>query len=254
MKFRFLPSLALAALLTASAAQGDPESTVLALGSNPDWGDHVVTGDGFSVYLYVQEEGGTVVCIDACANTWPPVLAEGGGALVVGDGLQPDLIGTVARPDGSVQLTYGSWPLYRNARDGEPGLIRGQALGGQFFLVAPTGAAVTERVPEDAVVVTPEELASLVAEGGRTFATYCAACHGSSGEGVVGPRLAGNPALEGTEHVVRRIIDGYVDHGMPPFGSVLGDHEIAAVSTFVRNTWGNEFGAVTEEEVSHFRQ
>jgi mono/diheme cytochrome c family protein len=40
---------------------------------------------------------------------------------------------------------------------------------------------------------------------------------------------------------------------MPAFGDRFSDREIAAVGTYVRNAWTNEFGAISEEEVSALR-
>jgi mono/diheme cytochrome c family protein len=40
---------------------------------------------------------------------------------------------------------------------------------------------------------------------------------------------------------------------MPPFGHVLGDDEVAAVVTFIRNEWGNQAGGVSSREVQRMR-
>jgi mono/diheme cytochrome c family protein len=40
---------------------------------------------------------------------------------------------------------------------------------------------------------------------------------------------------------------------MPRFDQILGDEEIALVATYIRNSWGNRFGLVEEEEVSKKR-
>ena len=32
---------------------------------------------------------------------------------------------------------------------------------------------------------------------------------------------------------------------MPPFGQLLNDNDIAALVTYIRNSWGNEAGGVT---------
>lgn len=241
-------------LRIASAQEGSNPGATLMLRTNPDWGEFLATADGMSVYLYVQDEGGTSsACVEACEGTWPPVLVEPGANITVVDGLDTKTVGTLERVDGTLQLTYGGWPLYHNARDRQPGDVRGQALGGQFFLLTAVGAALTERVAVAAVEVDEGTLATLMAEGQRTFGLHCFACHGAEGQGVVGPRLAGNPALAGTQHVVTRILDGYLDHGMPAFGEVLTDREIAATATFIRNSWGNSHGPVVEEEVAGFR-
>ena len=40
---------------------------------------------------------------------------------------------------------------------------------------------------------------------------------------------------------------------MPPFGSKLDDQAVAAVVSYIRTTWGNDFGPVTPEEVARLR-
>lgn len=88
--------------------------------------------------------------------------------------------------------------------------------------------------------------------GEKIYAQQCAWCHGDRGEGKADafPALAGNRALNLDDttnlvQIVRR--GGYAPstagnprpHGMPPFGHVLDDADIAAVLSFVRGSWGN---------------
>jgi mono/diheme cytochrome c family protein len=42
-------------------------------------------------------------------------------------------------------------------------------------------------------------------------------------------------------------------YGMPPFGQVLDDRQIAAVLSHVRASWGNDAPAVTTLEVLQYR-
>ena len=42
-------------------------------------------------------------------------------------------------------------------------------------------------------------------------------------------------------------------HGMPPFGQLLDDNDIAMVVSYIRNSWGNAAGAVTPLEVKRAR-
>ena len=42
-------------------------------------------------------------------------------------------------------------------------------------------------------------------------------------------------------------------HGMPPFGQVLNDNDISMLVTYIRNSWGNEAGAVSGLEVKRAR-
>ena len=42
-------------------------------------------------------------------------------------------------------------------------------------------------------------------------------------------------------------------YGMPPFGPVLSDNEVALVLTYVRNSWGNHGNALSTAEVNRYR-
>lgn len=89
--------------------------------------------------------------------------------------------------------------------------------------------------------------------GGDVYAyAHCAACHGGLGYGGAGPRLRGDPLLEADTYVVGQILLG---RGiMPSFGDKLSDREIAAVATYIRTSWGNDFGAVAPERVAEIRE
>ncbi|MEH3085939.1 MAG: cytochrome c [Xylophilus ampelinus] len=104
--------------------------------------------------------------------------------------------------------------------------------------------------------------AAALERGGALYAQRCAACHGERGEGVPGsiPPLAGNRAVALPDHrnlvqIVRH--GGFLPatrgnprpFGMPPYGQVLGDEDIAAVLTFVRRAWGNAAAPVSPLDV-----
>ena len=42
-------------------------------------------------------------------------------------------------------------------------------------------------------------------------------------------------------------------YGMPPFAQQLSDEDIAAVLTYVRNSWGNRAPAVSPADVQRYR-
>lgn len=220
---------------------------------NPEYGPILTNADGKSLYLYLQDEGGASTCVDACVTNWPPLLIADGAAPVGGEGVDASLLGTTTRADGGVQVTYAGWPLYTFRRDAEPGQTRGHKLGEAFFLVAPTGDAVGDKLPQEAVQIDPDLMSALMSEGAQTFASNCAVCHGPEGGGGIGPALAGNTVLADGAFVVKRVLDGFIEHGMPSFRAALSDRQIAGVVTFVRNSWGNELGAVLEEEVAGLR-
>lgn len=115
--------------------------------------------------------------------------------------------------------------------------------------------ALPQQPPAVAAVARPP--AAAMARGGKVYEKVCAQCHGEQGEGKPGafPALAGNRAvmLQDPTNLIRTVLQGgYLPatagnprpHGMPPFMQVLTVDEVAAVSTFVRNAWGNQAPAV----------
>lgn len=109
--------------------------------------------------------------------------------------------------------------------------------------------------PSDAVMST----------GGRLYEQHCVDCHRPAGEGAppAWPPLAGNTSVlaASPNNVVQMILKGgYAPatqsnpqpHGMPPFHA-LSDSDIAALASFVRNSWGNAAGAVSPHQVAPLR-
>jgi predicted lipoprotein with Yx(FWY)xxD motif len=99
----------------------------------------LVDGEGRTLYLFTPDAQGTPTCVDACANTWPPLV----GTATAGEGVDGTLLGTIARADGSEQVTHNGWPLYRYSRDSGPGDTNGQGFNDVWFVVSPTGEAIT---------------------------------------------------------------------------------------------------------------
>jgi predicted lipoprotein with Yx(FWY)xxD motif len=103
----------------------------------------LVDAKGVSLYLFTPDNAGSSTCNGQCAATWPPLLAS--GKLVAGKGLDQSLLGTTQRTDGTTQVTYAGHPLYYFAKDAQPGDTNGEAVGGVWFLVSPSGDKVDTR-------------------------------------------------------------------------------------------------------------
>jgi mono/diheme cytochrome c family protein len=104
-------------------------------------------------------------------------------------------------------------------------------------------------------------------DGKQVYATTCAACHQATGLGVEGtyPPLAGSEWVNGDEaRIVRIVLHGLTgpvevagetySGAMPPWGGVLKDPEIAAVTTYLRSTWGNKATPISQATVASIRQ
>ncbi|HEX2860404.1 MAG TPA: c-type cytochrome, partial [Lacunisphaera sp.] len=110
-----------------------------------------------------------------------------------------------------------------------------------------------------AVILTKEEV--LRYNDGKTAYALCAACHQPSGMGLPGlaPALVDSPWVSGKPGPLVRILlhgkegtPGYPG-AMPPLGS-LPDEQLAAVLTYIRNSWGLQVGAVNASEVAAVRK
>jgi mono/diheme cytochrome c family protein len=97
------------------------------------------------------------------------------------------------------------------------------------------------------------KMGPLMTEGATVFADNCSVCHGNNGEGNVGPKLDGNDWVETRSNIINQVLFGATDHGMPPFKDVLTDEQIAAVATYVRNSWSNSYGIVLPQSVTSLR-
>ena len=56
------------------------------------------------------------------------------------EGIDEAAVGTVTRPDGSVQVTIGGWPVYRHADDSAPGSTDGNGVDDVWFAIQPDGS------------------------------------------------------------------------------------------------------------------
>jgi predicted lipoprotein with Yx(FWY)xxD motif len=121
-----------------AAASG---ATTVSLGKNEQLGSFLVDDKGMTLYLFTKDTPNTSVCYDKCATAWPPLLTT--GAPVAGDGVDASKLGTTTRKDGSVQVTYNSWPLYYYEKDKAPGDVVGQDVGGVWYVVSAAGDKVT---------------------------------------------------------------------------------------------------------------
>lgn len=86
------------------------------------------------------------------------------------------------------------------------------------------------------------------AAGEQFYLQNCAGCHGGEGEGGAGPALAGNGRLQDGAFVLERLLNGR--GAMPAWEGVLSDEQIAAVGSFIRTSFGNDFGRINASDVA----
>ncbi len=107
------------------------------------------------------------------------------------------------------------------------------------------------RAPADAggPPVAQQEMQRVMMLGAKLYDRHCKDCHGA-----LTTRSAVNP--------IRMVLSGGFapgtagnprPYGMPPFRPLLNDEEVAAIVSYVRNSWGNHAGLVSPLEVDRFR-
>ena len=106
---------------------------------NARLGTILANAQGRTLYYFVPERGGKIVCSSsACTTYWPPFLNPGGsptgGAGVTGQ------LGLITRGGGAQQISYNTWPLYTFAGDSAAGQTSGQGVvgfGGKWMVATP---------------------------------------------------------------------------------------------------------------------
>jgi predicted lipoprotein with Yx(FWY)xxD motif len=96
----------------------------------------LVNGAGRTLYYFVPERGGRIVCTGSCTGVWPPLFSISTPASSVALAGQLSLVMRV----GGDQVTYNHWPLYTFAGDTGPDQINGQGVfgfGGKWFVATP---------------------------------------------------------------------------------------------------------------------
>jgi predicted lipoprotein with Yx(FWY)xxD motif len=112
-----------AASAPAGAASG-PASSGSVLNTTTIGGAAVLTSaQGFTLYSFAPDTAATSQCNGSCAQIWPPVTSP----VTAGTGI-PGKLGTIARSDGTTQVTYNGHPLYTYAGDTHPGQANGNNL------------------------------------------------------------------------------------------------------------------------------
>ena len=87
----------------------------------------------------------------------------------------------------------------------------------------------------------------LYARGEDVYNTSCLACHGAKGEGGLGNAIAGSTiAMGGLDAHLSVIVNGVAGSAMQAFGAQLSEVDVAAVTTYQRNAFGNNTGDVVQ--------
>ncbi len=111
--------------------------------------------------------------------------------------------------------------------------------------------------PDEEFVWTVSEDEADIAAGKELFANpgqLCFTCHGSNGEGMVGPNLTDEYWLHGCspEDIAKSIIEGYPEMGMMAYGSGarLSNEEVRQLVSYIVSLQGTESANAKEPDMS----
>ena len=166
-----VPAAALAIVLAACGSSGStaktattsstaPASTATTAASftvgtatNAKLGVVLVDAQGRTLYHNTKENTGTIACTGACVGVWPVLSATAGSTPTGASGLVGKLA-TIARPDGTTQVTYNGQPLYRYSGDTRAGDANGQGVAGIWFAETPAASAAAQTPAPQVTTVT----------------------------------------------------------------------------------------------------
>jgi predicted lipoprotein with Yx(FWY)xxD motif len=155
-----LVSGACASAAATPAAPAAATSITIGMTNNQTLGAYLTGQNGMTLYVLTKDIPDTSTCSGSCSTTWPP-LAVASGATITAPSGAAGTFATVARSDGTVQVTYNHMPLYYYSGDSVAGDTNGQGTDGVWFVAPLSGSvgtaapATSPAAPSAATTVTP---------------------------------------------------------------------------------------------------
>lgn len=152
----------------------------------------------------------------------------------------------------TIVFSFGYWMYYHVLGTGPLQMDEYHAEMAQAEEAAAAAAAARGALGDDELLAMVADSAK-VEDGKSTFATYCVACHGMSGEGGIGPNLTDAYWIHGSKptEILNVIRDGVPSKGMAAWGPVLGSDKVEKLTAFVVTLKGKDVpGKAAEGELA----
>ena len=215
--------------------------------------------------------------------------AFGLASFVLGIGFRKPVVSNIDEVDSKRRIMIKRNVDKSNAGAREEALLSFERVGSHFLNMAPApdekpefvlpGSATQKRKAEGGsgitvpagfpVVASDAPVDPAVMERGKATFAICSACHGLEGEGMyhlnkTGPPLAGSEWVTGPVANLIAIqfrglsgpieVKGETYNPVAPMAALpLDNDSIAAVLTYIRNSFGNQASPVTPEQVEAMR-
>lgn len=224
------------------------------------------------IFDRVYVEGGTRAVQENVQTTMVPA----GGSTVVD--FKVEVPGTYVLVDHSLTRAFnkGAIGMLKVAGPETPVLYSGKEID-EIYLgnASDAGAAASKRERElvarrTAAIANSPEITNITKEiqierGKKVYLSVCFACHLANGEGMPGvfPPLASSDYLNADKDRAVRIpikgLSGPITVNGKPYNNVmppqtqLDDAQVADVVTYIMNSWGNQGGTVSANDVKRAR-
>ncbi len=111
----------------------------LSIKKHSKYGKYLTNEEGYSIYVNTKDKKGDISCYDDCALKWPPVMLKQSQKIMMGKGVDGDILYGIRGTDGRFQITYGGYALYYYVKDTKPFDRKGQGLEGKYYLIPDKG-------------------------------------------------------------------------------------------------------------------
>ena len=102
--------------------------------SNAKYGNIITDSAGRTLYFFSNDANGSSSCTGGCLVAWPLFYKA---SPTIDTGLNVADFQTITRSDNTSQLSYKGWPLYYYQFDSLPGDVKGEGVGGIWFVAKP---------------------------------------------------------------------------------------------------------------------
>jgi predicted lipoprotein with Yx(FWY)xxD motif len=182
-----------AANTQAAQTTSSPSSAVVVKSASNTLGTILVDSQGMTLYHLSGEQNGKFICTSsACVGVWHPLIAQSSS---VPSG-EVGSLGTVKRPDGTVQITYKGTPLYTFTGDRQAGETKGQGIKdvGTWSVIATSssGAPTTGSSGAPAATSTSSAPATSTSSAPATSTSSAPATSTSSAPATPAPSTGGS--------------------------------------------------------------
>ena len=223
------------------------------------------------IFDRVYAEGGTRLFQENVQTTHVPA---GGSTMVE---FKVEVPGTFILVDHSLSRAFskGALGMLKVAGDETRVIYSGKEIDEVYLgQQSEAGSAASRReadlvAQKAAAIAQNPAIANITKEiqlerGKKVFLSACFACHMQEGQGLPGvfPPLAGSDFLKADKERAIRIpikgLNGPITVNGKPYNNLMppqpfSDEQVADVLTYVMNSWGNDFGTVSTQEVKRVR-